>query len=251
MMRSIKETYNRFFYILLLFFTIFFWQRCAPTVYSPHAQNEMITPYSRHGGAHEFGAGSAINAWVVAEHQDTLYVRTYPAASVSLYYNAYLRWGRSAWIGGIELLGFAGSTINPSSSGGGFAVRPYLGFQYSGSVFTSRIQYAPLGISVVHEDGGREIGGIPLHPSALYQLTMLLHNQYPSKNIYWVGARLSAAAVGVVVGYEHSFSERLFLRSEYSTLTRAPFSLVLGKKDLESIRGRVHYLTLGLFIQLK
>ncbi len=251
MMRRTRETYNRFFCLLLLFCTMFFLQRCAPTVYSPHAQNEMITPYSRDGGVHEFGVGSAINAWVVAEHRDTLFVRTYPAASVSLYYNAYLGWGRLAWIGGAELIGFAGSTINPSSSGGGFAVRPYLGFQYSGSVFTSRIQYAPLGISVVHEDGGPETGGIPLHPSALYQLTMLLHNQYPSKNIYWGGARLSAAAVGVVVGYEHSFSESIFLRSEYSTLTRAPFSPVLEKKDLESIRGRVHYLTIGLFKQLK
>lgn len=250
MMNSTKETYSRFFYILLLFFAIFFWQRCAPVVYSPHAQNEMIAPYNRHGETHELGAASAINAWMVSKEEGTMYLRTYPAVSLSLFHNASVAKGKFGGIGGVELIGFPSTALISGAPGTIFALKPYAGLQYGGSIFSLRLNLTPFTLVAGIADGEWAAGG-DLNELTFYQLTMLLHNQYPSKNIYWGGARLSPAAAGLAGGYEYSFDERHLLRAEYSALVRPPFSLFYSQEELESLKGWVHYMTFGLFMRLK
>ena len=223
---------------------------CTPIVYSPHAQNEMITPYNRMGEIHEIGGAFAFNKWMIHQGIDTVYFRTYPSASLSLYHNIYSGWGKFGGIGGIELISLPVQWWFPDASGFLLWFKPYLGFQYNGSVFTCRFNLSPIAVSVGYSRG--EWGtGAGLSTLTFYQLTMLLRNQLPSNHRYWGGIRNSPGAFALVSGYEHSFSANNFFRAEYSYLMKPPFSPLLSYDELESIKGSVHYLTFGFFRRMK
>ncbi len=223
---------------------------CAPIVYSPHAQNEVLPPYNRMGQVHEFGATSSINMWAVSKEAGTVYVKTYPGASISLFQNTSVAIGELAAIGGVELFGFPATWFASGASGAILGLRPYAGLQYSSSIFTFRSSFSPIVFTAELGDGEWDAAS-DFNALTYYQLTMLLHNQYPSKNIFWGGIRLSPAAIGLVGGHEYSFTERLFLRGEYSALMRPPFSLFYSQEELESFKGFVHYLTFGVFTRVK
>ena len=223
---------------------------CAPTVFSPHAQNELIAPYNRNGEVHELGIAPALNIWDVSEHEDTVYMQTYPKTSFSFFHNAYFAQGKLSGIGGIELVAFPSSWHVSDREGFAFLFTPYLGGQYNTDNLTIRLNITPLSFAVALAGGGMDAGG-SWNRFILYQLTILVHNRKPSKHIYWTGLRNSPAAIGALFGYEYTFSEKHVVRMECSALTKPPFSLTLGSEGLESIRGYVFYITAGYFIRLK
>lgn len=223
---------------------------CAPTVYSPHAQNEMIAPYNRTGEVHEVGIAPALNIWKVTEHEDTVYVKTYPTTSFSLFHNAYYAKERISGIGGIELISFPTAWHTSDGEGFVFLFRPYLGGQYNGDNLTVRLNLSPFSFVVTPASGEWETGG-GWNRLIVYQLSVLLHNRRPSKHVYWIGARNSPSAIGPIFGYEYSFTEKHIVRMEGSILARPPFSLTLGSQELESIKGYVFYITAGFFMRLK
>lgn len=223
---------------------------CAPTVFSPHAQNEMIAPYNRVGEIHELGIAPALNIWDVSEHEDTTYMQTYPKTSFSLFHNAYYAQGKLSGIGGIELVAFPSSWHASDGEGFVFLFTPYVGSQYNGDNFTVRLNITPLSYAVALAGGGMDAGS-SLNRFIIYNLTILLHNRKPSKHIYWMGVRNSPSAVGALFGYEYSLKGKHLMRTECSALTKPPFSLTLGSEGLESIRGYVFYITAGYFVRLK
>jgi hypothetical protein len=222
---------------------------CAPIVYSPHAQNEMIAPYVRPGEGHELGATSAVNLWLIEEHQDTIYLRTYPTGSFSFFHNAQYGTGNFGSIGGIEMIAFP--TAWYDSEGEGFVVffKPYLGVQYASSILTCRLNLSPISFAIGVAGGEWEMGG-NLNRLTLYQASLILHNQ-PSKHNYWIGIRNSPAALGGLCGYQYSFTDKYILRAECSLLTKPPFSLTLDEGERNSIKGYVLYITAGFFFSLK
>jgi hypothetical protein len=236
--------YYRFLSVVILLFS------CVPTVFSPHAPNEMVAPYNRTGEVHELGAAFALNHWIVDQHEDTVYLRTYPSASFSLFHNAYLAKGAVGGIGGIEFIGFPTTWWVPSGEGFALVFRPYLGFQYASTNFALRASLAPL-TSVISIAGGELEYGGGLNLFTFYLVDIFLHNGEPSKHIYWIGVRNSPAALGGLGGYQYALSEKHMFRTECSLLTKPPFSLTLSREDLNSIRGYVLYLTAGVFVRLK
>ena len=227
---------------------------CKPTVFSPHAQNEMITPYNRTGEVHERGGALAFNKWMVKQSGDTVYNQTYPNASISFFHNAYYGWGNFGGIGGIEIICLPAQWWGPGTSGFILWAKPYLGLQYDGSIITFRLNLSPLSLVFGYTDGEWDEGGGPSMATgfqSLYQSTILLHNRQPSDHTYWGGIRNSPGALGLVGGYEYSPNKLYFLRAEYSYLVPAPFSLLLSRKELESLVGSVHYLTFGIFTRIK
>ena len=236
--------------IFLLFSLVIILFSCAPTVYSPHAQNEMIAPHNRIGEVHELGIAPALNIWSVSRHEDTVYVQTYPAKSISLYHNAYLAHGEISGIGGIELVTLPSTWLVSGAEGFVFLFKPYLGLQYNSAYVTLRLNFSP--ISVAGGIGGGEWGaGGNLSKLTFYQLSMLLHNRRESKHVIWFGARNSPAALGAMAGYEHCFTEKHIMRLECSALGKPPFSLLLNAQELERIKGYVLYITAGFFLRLK
>lgn len=223
---------------------------CAPIVYSPHAQNEMITPYNRMGEAHEIGGACAFNKWFVNQKGDTLYIRTYPSASFSFFHNAYYGWDKFGGIGGIELIGCPLQWWLSDLSGFILWLKPYAGFQFAGSNTTCRVNFSPLSLSAGFVETEGDVS-VDLNRLTFYQLTFLLHNRHPSNHIYWAGIRDSPGAFGIVGGYEYSVSEHHAIRAEYSYLIKPPFPILLTIEELESIKGSVHYLTVGFFKRVK
>lgn len=223
---------------------------CAPIVYSPHAQNEMTAPYNRIGDVHEIGVAPALNLWSVEKHVDTVYLQTYPTASFSFFHNAYYSQGRLGGIGGIELVAFPTTWLVSGGEGFVFLFKPYLGLQYNTSYFTLRLNFSPISFAA-GVAGGEWAAGGDLNKLTFYQLSVLLHNQRPSKHIYWIGARNSPAALAGLAGYEFSFTKKHMIRMECSVLAKPPFSLLLNSQELESIKGYVFYMTTGVFVQLK
>ena len=222
---------------------------CAPIVYSPHAQNEMIAPHIRPDEGHELGATSALNLWFIAQHEDTIYLRTYPTGSFSFFHNAQYGTGNIGGIGGIELLAFP--TTWYISEGEGFVLvfKPYLGLQYASSHFTCRLNFSPVSFAFGVAGGEWALGG-DLNRLTFYQASLLLHNQ-PSKHTYWIGIRNSPAALGGLCGYQYSFNDKYVLRTEGSLLANPPFSLTLHDRERNSIMGYVLYITAGFFFRLK
>jgi hypothetical protein len=243
------NTINNSIYTLLLIIGLLLIMSCAPTVYSPHAQNEMITPYNREGEVHEFGSASAFNYWLIRRNQDTVYIQTYPIASIGFFHNAYFSTGALGGIGGVEFIGFPTQWVDQNVSGFILGIKPYLGIQYARSIITCRLNFSPFSLAVGVGDGEWSAGG-SLSRLTLYQLTFLLHNRQPAANIFWGGVRNSPAALGFVAGHEYAFNDFTFLRTEYSILIPPPFSFVLRKKELESIKGTVFYVTIGVFTQI-
>ncbi|MGB7054495.1 MAG: hypothetical protein WBE28_04160 [bacterium] len=223
---------------------------CAPVVYSPHAQNEMVAPYNRVGEIHELGIAPALNIWGVSEHEDTIYIKTYPTTSFSLFHNAYYAHGKISGIGGIELISFPTAWHVSGTEGFVFLFKPYLGFQYNSANLTLRLNFSPISFAVGVSGGEWDAGG-DLNKLTFYQLSVLLHNRKPSRNVYWIGVRNSPAALGALFGYEYSFTKKYSIRMESSALTKPPFSLLLSSQELESIRGYVFYITAGVFFRLK
>lgn len=225
---------------------------CRPTVYSPHAQNEMVIPYNREGEIHEIGGGFSLNKWNITERGDTVYIRTYPSVSFNFSHNAYVSNGKFGGLGGVELIGCPISwwLPDPDASGLLLWLKPYAGCQYNGSNTTWRASFSPISFSGGFGDGEWGVGG-GLYMLTFYQLTFLLHNTLPSKHVLWGGLRNSPGAFGILGGYEHSPSEKFSMRAEYSYLLKPPFSLLLTKEQLESFKGSVHYLTLGFFLRVK
>ncbi len=223
---------------------------CAPIVYSPHAQNEMITPYNLIGERHEISGAFAYNNWTIHRGSDTVYIRTYPSASFSFFHNAYYARGNFGGIGGLELICFPSQWLVDDASGSIFYFKPFVGFQYSGSIITSRLNFSPINFAFGYGNGELGLGG-GLAKLTFYQLTILLHNRLPSKHICWGGVRNSPGALGIIGGYEYSFNSKNFIRAEYSFLKPPPFSIFFNKEDLESIVGSVYYLTVGFFRRLK
>ena len=217
---------------------------CAPTVYSPHAQNEMIAPYNRIGEVHEIGVAPALNLWGVDEDDDTVYVKTYPTASLSLCHNVYQSKGRIGGMGGIELVSFPATWLVSGADGVAFLLQPSLGIQYNTAYFTLRLNFLPLSLAT-------GIAGSGINKFTFYQLSMLLHNQRPSRHIYWIGVRNSSAALGALAGHEYSLTEKHMIRTECSVLVKPPFSLLLNHQELESIKGYVFYMTTGVFLRVK
>lgn len=235
---------------VLIVVTILLIGACAPIVFSPHAQNELIAPYNREGEVHEFGATAAVNAWFVEREEGTLYIKTYPSLSSSLFHNAYYTKGTIGGIAGLELIAFPTTWYVPDASGFVLGCKPYAGFQYSGSNFTLRLNLSPISI-VAGFNGGEWDAGGDLNESTFYQVTALVHNPHSARNMAWGGARISAAAWGLVGGYEHALTAKHFLRGECSILMRPPFSLFLSRDRLETIKGVVFYTTFGFFTRVK
>lgn len=229
-------------YLVIILLTL----NCPPMVYSPHAQNEIIRPLNQGSEIHEIGGAFAYNKWIVEEKPDTVYLKTYPNESFSFFHNAYAEGKSFCGFGGIELIGFPLQWWNGNSSGFILWLKPRFGFQYCGDVTTFRLCLLPLNFYLALENGDYGIGGGP-SIFDFYQLSLLLHNYKPTKNIYWIGLRNSSSAVGIVVGGEFGASSNYLLRGEYSYLIRTPYSLLITGEDFESIRGSVHYVTIGLF----
>lgn len=237
-------------YCIFLFTVALLLPTCAPVVYSPHAQNEMIAPHTHPGEGHELGATSAVNLWLIEQQQDTIYLRTYPSTSFSFFHNAQYGMGDFGSIGGIELIAFPTAWYVSEGEGFVFLFKPYLGLQYEGSILTFRLNVSPISFAFGVAGGEWAMGG-DLNRLTLYQASLLLHNLQPSKHNYWIGVRNSPAAVGGLCGYQYTFTEKCILRAECSILTKPPFSLTLSKQERDSIKGYVFYLTVGFFFRLK
>jgi hypothetical protein len=243
------KTIHKNIFILLLIIGLLLFISCAPTVFSPHAQNEMVTPYNREGEIHELGCASAFNYWLIERNQDTVYIQTYPIASIGFFHNVYFSTGAISGIGGVELIELPTQWVDPDVSGFVLGIKPYLGMQYASSIITCRLNISPFSLAVGVGDGEWTAGG-SLSQLTLYQLSFLLHNDKPAANIFWGGVRNSPAALGFVAGHEYAFNEFTFIRTEYSILFPPPFSFVLTKKELESIKGTVFYVTIGVFTRI-
>lgn len=231
-------------------FTFLLTNGCAPVIISPHAQNETFVPYSRLGEVHEFGLTAAANAWMHEDEPGTVYLRTYPAASFSLFHNAYYGWGKSSAIGGLEVIGFPSTWLVPDASGTVFAFKPSVGFQFDPGNITLRLNFAPLTVAAGVAGGEWDAGG-ELNRFTFYQLTAMFHNTYPSDFNFWLGARNSPAALGPIAGCDYAFSDRTFLRTEASFLFKPPFSLLLEQEVLDVMEGTVFYTTFGVFWRVK
>ena len=227
---------------------LIFLPTCAPVVYSPHAQNEMISPSTRPGEGHELGATSALNLWFIAQHQDTIYLRTYPTGSFSFFHNAHYRKDNFGGIGGIELITFPTGWYVSEGEGFVFAFKPYLGLQYESSTLTCRLNFSPISFGFGIAGGAWEMGG-NLNRLTFYQASILLHNR-SYKHRYWIGIRNSPAALGGLCGYQYSFNDKYVLRTEGSLLAKPPFSLILDERERNSIKGYVLYITAGFFFRL-
>ncbi len=223
---------------------------CTPIVYSPHAQNEMITPYNRMGEIHEIGGAFAFNKWMIHQGIDTVYFRTYPSASLSLYHNIYSGWGKFGGIGGIELISLPVQWWFPDASGFFIWFKPFMGGQYATSHFTGRLNLSPLSFIAGYGDGEWGIAGGPTRYT-IYQISLLIHSNPLSNPTWWAGGRMSSGAAGFVGGGEYSFTTNMFLRVEYSYLRKPPISPLIILDELESIAGSVHYLTFGFFRRMK
>lgn len=241
------RTYPLGSYLLLLSILV---GSCAPIVYSPHAQNEMTAPCNRIGEVHEIGAAPALNLWSVDEHEDTVYIKTYPTTSFSFFHNAYYAQGAIGGIGGIELVSFPTTWLVSGADGFVFLFKPYLGLQYNNTHFTLRLNLSPFSVAA-GVAGGEWAAGGDLNKLTFYQLSILLHNEGRSKHIYWLGARNSPAALGALAGFEYSLTDKHIIRMECSMLVKPPFSLLLSSQELESIKGYVFYMTTGIFVRLK
>ena len=235
---------------LFLFTVALLSSSCAPIVYSPHAQNEMIPPQTHPGEGHELGATSAVNLWLIEQQQDTIYLRTYPSTSFSFFHNAQYGMADFGGIGGIELVAFPTAWYVSEGEGFVFLFKPYLGLQYEGSILTLRFNLSPISFAFGVAGGEWALGG-DLNRLTLYQASLLLHNMQPSKHAYWIGTRNSPAAIGGLCGYQYSLSEKNALRAECSILTKPPFSLTLSTQERDSIKGYVFYLTFGFFFRLQ
>ena len=227
--------------MLLLLYSLVFISlcllKCGTIVRSPHAQNELITPYNRAGEVHEIGIATAFNTWMISREYGYRYWRTYPSKSFSLFHNVCYAQGEFGGIGGIEVIGFPTTWYVSDAPGFIFGLKPYVGLQLSGSVYALRLNLAPLLLVAGIADGEWGTSGA-LDEVSLYQFTMLLHNRLFSKHTYWGGIRNSPAALGLIGGYEYTFTKALLMRLEYSYLMKPPFSLILDDADLESIDGQ-------------
>ena len=223
---------------------------CAPRVYSPHAQNEMISVHNVQEITHDLGGGFAVNKWLIEKGGDTVYVKTYPTSSMSLYHCAYAPFGKFNGIGGLELICLPTQWEDPDISGFFLWLKPFLGWQYANEFFTGRINLSPFSAVAGYGDGEWGIAGGPTKYT-IYQISLLLHNSQLSRHTWWAGARMSSGAAGFVTGGDYRLTEKLHLRAEYSYLRKPPVSPFLSDEDLESIKGSVHYVTLGLFGQLR
>jgi hypothetical protein len=223
---------------------------CAPTVYSPHAQNEMMSLHNVQEITHDLGGGFAVNKWLIDRGTDTVYVKTYPTSSVSLYHCAYAPFGKFNGIGGVELICLPTQWVDPDISGFFLWLKPFLGWQYANEFFTGRINLSPFSAVAGYGDGEWGIGGGPTKYT-IYQISLLLHNSPLSKRTWFAGLRISSGAAGFVAGGDYFLSEKLHLRAEYSYLRKPPVSPFLSNDDLESIKGSVHYITIGLFGRIK
>ena len=223
---------------------------CAPTVYSPHAQNEMISVHRPQESRHDIGGGFAVNKWLIQRTGDTVYVKTYPTSSVSLYHCTYTPFGRFNGFGGAELICLPTQWEDPDVSGFFLWFKPFLGWQYAGSYFTGRVNLAPFSAIAGYGDGEWGIGGGPTRLT-LYQLSFLLHTHPKAEHTWFAGFRMSSGAAGFITGGNYCLTEKLSLRAEYSYLRKPPVSPFLSDEDLESLKGSVHYVTLGFFGRIK
>lgn len=245
-----KKKCNKFVFSYILLLGNLLILNCAPIVFSPHAQNEMVTPYNRMGGAHEIGGALSLNKWMINQDEDTIYIRTYPSTSLSFFQNLYYSQGKFGRFGGFELIFLPTQLWVSEVSGFMLWLKPYLGFQYNKIPITCRLNFLPIDLGVSYGNGEFDIGW-GLNEISFYQLTILLHNNQPSKHIYWGGIRNSPIALGFVAGYEYSLDIHHSLRIEYSYLRPPPFSLLLSESELETFIGSVHYITIGFFKRLK
>jgi|GEM_PF-1192584 len=222
---------------------------CAPIAYSPHAQNEMVRPTINTGETQEIGAAFAYNKWMIKEKPDTVYIKTYPNGSISVFHNAYQ--GKKVWhgVGNIELIAFPMKWGERDASDFLLWLNPKAGMQYCGGVITARAMFSPVNLFAGFADGEFFWTGC-VSLNSFYQISILLHNYNPSNFIYWLGARNSPRAIGLVAGYEHLFGRSNILRIEYSYLVKPPFSVLLTRKELEAIHGSVHYITAGFFYRI-
>ncbi|MGB3479709.1 MAG: hypothetical protein WBB67_11180 [bacterium] len=239
----IGDIFNFFAAILLLL-------SCAPTVYSPHSQNEMISVHRPQEVKHDIGGGFALNKWLIDRGGDTVYVKTYPSSSVSLYHCAYTPFGKFNGFGGVEIICLPSQWEYPDISGFFLWFKPFLGWQYAGPYFTGRLNLSPLSVIAGYSDGEWGIAGGPTN-NTIYQISLLLHNSQLSKHTWFAGVRMSSGAAGFVTGGDYRLTEKLNLRIEYSYLRKPPVSPFLSDKDLESIKGSIHYVTFGLFGRIK
>lgn len=223
---------------------------CAPIVISPHAQNEMVVPYNHLGEVQEVGVTSAANAWLHEDEAGTVYLRTYPAASFSLFHNAYYGWGKFSGIGGMEIIGFPSTWLVSDAPGAIIAFRPFAGFQYDTDNFTVRLNLAPLTYAV-GIGGGEWIAGGDLNEFTFYQLSAMVHNTYPAGFNYWLGARHAPAALGPIAGCEYAFSDKTFFRTEASFLFKPPVAIFLEEDALDRMEGSVFYATFGVFYRVR
>ncbi len=219
----IRKKYLKVATILFLCFLYLLFLNCAPIVYSPHAQNELIAPYNRPGEVHGIGGGFSLNHWAHLFDIGANYQRTYPAASFHFLHNVYQGTSNFGGFGTIEL-GFVPNTWQTSGASGYFLwLRPYLGIQYDGGLITGRLSMAPLLFFAEYDHewnfavyfAGSDLW-LPLCKATdltAYQLPILLHNRLPSSNIYWGGMRNSPGALGFVGGLEHSFNAQHLLRT--------------------------------------
>lgn len=232
-----------FIFIILLL-------NCAPTVYSPHAQNEMISVHRPQELAHDIGGAYAYNTWLIDQNEDTSYIKTYPTSSMSFYHCAYVPYGRFSGLGGVELICLSSQWEDPDESGFFVWLKPFAGWQYVSSYFTGRLNLSPFSLVAGYGDGEWGIGPGPTK-NTIYQMSLLLHNDVLSKHTLLAGLRMSSGATGFVVGGDYQLSEKLHLRAEYSYLKKPLISLFIIDEELESIAGSVHYITFGLFGRLK
>ena len=190
---------------------------CNPIVYSPHAQNEMLSPHNPQEQTHEIGAAFALNKWIINQGRDTVYIKTYPTSSVSLYHCAHVPFGKFNGFGGVELISLPTQWEDRDISGFFMWVKPFLGLQYVTHYFTGRLNLSPFSAVAGYGEGEWSIGAGPID-FTVYQISLLLHNSPTSKHTWFAGVRMSSGAAGFVVGGDYQLSKKLHLRTEYSYL---------------------------------
>jgi hypothetical protein len=209
---------------------------------SPHAHNEMITPYVYPAEHYELGGACAFNSWRHQYMEEVNYIKTYPDVSFSVFINGAYAWNRFSIIGGLEWIGFPIEWSLADHSGFYMWIKPDVGFQWSTRIVTCRYVLAPL---VITGRFGPETWP-QLEPLSYFTknlFTLLFHNPAPARILLCGGVRFAPMSNAVVLGYQHDVTDQLCFRAEYSNISGGG----LGSE----VAGTLNYLTAGLFWQMK
>ncbi len=195
--------------------------------------------------------GMAYNRWLIQKDSGFDYIRIYPEISFNYFYQRFYPFQRFNCFIGLDTYLSLGSFWGQGKSGVVIESHPYLGLQVEYPLLSFRTNITPFSLAGGYYDHKWFCEPTLLALFTLYQLSFIFHNPPTGRTIFWAGARISPGALGPITGFEHRFCSRYCLRLEYSYLL--PNNRFLPNSwvyDLGTIKGSVHYFTLGLFKKL-